>query len=192
MTTAMRMTRVAMLSAVMTAAAAIPAHAMQADVVTVGDPQVKDDLFAGTEKFAQGASDVTNIDLGPDMLGMIGGKQAGDLAHKMNFILVRTYTYPSTGMYKLDDVEVYRQKLRSGNWNCFIHTYQSKSGDSADICNRALPNHEGNEMVLLTVAPKELTFIHMSGDVSLEDLSKLGAFGNMNVAKPSKPSEPSK
>ncbi len=192
MTMAMRMTRVATMAAVMTVAATIPARAMQAQVLAVGDPQVKDDLFAGTEKFAQGASDVTNINIGPEMLGMISGNQAADLAHKMKFILVRTYTYPNKGMYKLEDVEVYRQKLRSGSWNCFIHTYESNGGNSTDICNRALANHEGNEMVILTVAPKELTFIHMSGNASLADLSKLGSLGNMNAPKPVTPPASSK
>lgn len=165
---------------------------MQAEMMSVGDPQVKDDLFAGTEKFANGASDVTDVNLGPEMLGMVSGKHGGDLAHKMNFMVVRTYEYPHTGMYRMEDVEAYRQKLRTGNWNCFIHTYESKSGESTDICSRALPNNQGNEMVILTVEPKELTFIHMSGNASLADLGKLGHMGNMggNVPEPPAPPAP--
>jgi hypothetical protein len=162
----------------------------QAEMMAVGDPQVKDDLFAGTEKFAQGASDVTNVNLGPDMLGMVSGKHGGDVAHKLNFMVVRTYEYPRPGMYKLEDVDVYRQKLRSGNWNCFIHTYESKSGESTDICNRALPNDGGNEMVIMTVEPKELTFIHISGKGSLADLGKLGALGGYGGAIPTPPTPP--
>ena len=92
---------------------------------------------------------------------------------------MRSYTYPKPGMYNLADVDAYRQKLRTGNWNCFIHTYQQKSGESTDICSRALPNGEGNEMVIMTVEPKELTFIHMSGKGSLADLSKLGTLGSL-------------
>ena len=34
--------------------------------------QVKDDLLAGTEKFAQGASKVTEINLNPSTMGMVG------------------------------------------------------------------------------------------------------------------------
>jgi hypothetical protein len=154
---------------------------MQAEMVSVGDPQVKDELFEGTEKFAKGATDVTNVNLGPDMLGMVTGKHGGDVAHKLNFMVVRSYTYPQAGMYNVADVDAYRDKLKSGNWNCFIHTYESKSGESTDICNRALPNDEGNEMVIMTVEPKELTFIHMSGKGSLADLGKLGALGNMHM-----------
>ena len=121
---------------------------LQDGMVAVGDPQVKDDLFAGTEKFAKGASDVTDVNLGPDMLGMVSGKHGGDMAHKLNFMVVRTYEYPHEGMYSMADVDAYRQKLRSGNWNCFVHTYESKTGESTDICNRALPNGQGNEMVI--------------------------------------------
>ena len=166
-------------SAVMQAQSAVmQAHMMthgmmlQDGMVSVGDPQVKDELFAGTEKFAAGASVVTDVNLGPDMLGMVSGKHGGDMAHKLNFMVVRTYEYPRPGMYKMEDVEVYRQKLRAGNWNCFIHTHESKSGESTDICNRALPNNEGNEMVILTVEPQELTFIHMSGTGSLAEAGR--------------------
>ena len=162
---------------------------MQAEVMSVGDPQVKDELFAGTEKFAAGASDVTDVNLGPDMLGMVSGKHGGDLAHKLNFMVVRTYEYPHAGMYRMEDVDSYRQKLRSG-WNCFIHTYESKSGESTDICSRALPNGQGNEMVILTVEPKELTFIHMSGNASLADLGKLGKLGNLGGNIPEPPAPP--
>jgi hypothetical protein len=165
---------------------------VQAEMVAVGDPQVKDELFAGTEKFAAGASNVTDVNLGPDMLGMVTGKHGGDLAHKMNFMVVRTYEYPRAGMYKMEDVDAYRQKLRTGNWNCFVHTYESKTGESTDICNRALPNGQGNEMVILTVEPKELTFIHMSGNASLADLGKLGKMKSMGGEMPERPEQPEK
>lgn len=161
-----------------------PAAAPEPPVLPAPEsPQVKDDLFAGTEKFAQGASDVTDVDLGPDMLGMVSGNNGGDVAHKLKFMVVRTYTYPHEGMYKMEDVDVYRQKLKTGNWNCFIHTYQEKSGQSTDICKRALPNDAGNEMVILTVEPKQLTFIHMSGHGTLADLGNLDMLGKMGKIK---------
>ena len=146
-------------------------------------PQVKDDLFAGTEKFNAGASSATEVNLGPDMLGMVSGSNGGDVAHKLKFMVVRTYTYPHEGMYKMEDVDVYRQKLKTGNWNCFIHTYEQKSGESSDICKRALPNDAGNEMVILTVQPKQLTFIHMSGHGTLADLGNLDMLGKMGKVK---------
>src|SRR5947209_498720 len=88
-----------------------------------GDPQVKDDLFAGTEKFAQGAKEVTEVNLDKNMLGMVShGKHGEDIAGKMDFIVVHTYEYEKPGMYRQEDVDQFRRKLTDGSWNCFIHT----------------------------------------------------------------------
>jgi hypothetical protein len=169
------------LTAVMLTGVPCCARAAQEGVRTVAaaEPQVKDDLFAGTEKFAQGATDVTDINLDPEMLGMVSGKKSGGLADKMNFIVVHSYHYPKPGMYKMEDVEPYRQKLRAGNWNCFIHVSESKTGESTDICRQPAPNNQGNEMVIITVEPMELTFVHISGNGSLADLGKLGALSGL-------------
>jgi hypothetical protein len=45
---------------------------------------------------------------------------------------------------------------------------------TTDICGRTSSDHETSEMVILAAEPKELTFIHMSGNMSLEDLQKMG------------------
>jgi hypothetical protein len=143
----------------------------QTDGSVVRVKQVKDDLFAGTEKFANGASDVTEINLDPKMMGMVHGGGDGELAHKMKFMVIHTYEYPKPGMYKDEDVEAYRKKLQDGSWSCSVHT-KDKSG-TTDICSRS-SSGDGTEMVILTAEPKELTFIHMSGNMSLSELSKMG------------------
>src|ERR1700678_420931 len=76
--------------------------AMQVANVSMG-PQVKDDLFAGAEKFAQGASEVSEINLDPKPMGMIGHGKDGGLAGKMNFMVVHSYKYDKPGMYSMDD-----------------------------------------------------------------------------------------
>ena len=159
---------------ILNAALPDPSFAMQAaDVSLKAVAQVKDDLFAGTEKFAKGATDVTEINLDPKMMGMVGGKKSdGDLASKMNFMVIHSYTYDKPGMYSMDDVEAYRKKLTDWSWSCSIHV-RDKSG-STDICSRTGPDHESSEMVILAAEAKELTFIHMSGHMSLEELGKMG------------------
>jgi hypothetical protein len=89
----------------------------------------------------------------------------------MKFMVIHTYEYPKPGMYKDEDVEAYRKKLQDGSWSCSVHT-KDKSG-TTDICSRN-SSGDGTEMVILTAEPKELTFIHMSGNMSLSDLSKMG------------------
>jgi hypothetical protein len=137
-----------------------------------GEAQVKDELFAGTEKFEQGATDVTNVNLDGKMLGMVGKGKGGDMAHKLNFIVVHSYTYDKPGMYKMEDVAAYRKKLTDGSWNCFIHT-RDKDG-ATDICSKTAADGETHEMVIMTAEPLELTFVHLSGKMSLDDLGKMG------------------
>lgn len=146
-----------------------------------GQPQVKDDLFAGTEKFANGASDVTDVNLDRNMLGAVRGhgKDAG-LANRLNFIVVHSYTYDKPGMYRMEDVEAYQKKLAGSNWNCFIHTRERKSGEATDICRR---NGEGDEheLVIITAEPKELTFVHLSGKMPFNDMNSLGQLGSLGM-----------
>ena len=142
--------------------------------------QGKDTLFAGTEKFSQGASQSTEINLDPDTMAMMNshGKNA-DLAKKVKFMSIRTYEYDRPGMYKMEDVDVFRKKLDDGTWNCSVRVREKN--ESTDICSRLASDHETREMVILTAEPKELTFIHMSGNMSLEDLGK--AAGSMGKAE---------
>jgi hypothetical protein len=119
---------------------------------------VKDDLFAGTEVFAKGASDVTEITMDPDTLGMVGGK-ASTRAHNMVLNVVRTYSYDKPGMYRMEDVEAFRNKLNTGDWHCSVHTRSLKTGDSTDVCNKRRSD-DLVESAIITVEPKELTFIH--------------------------------
>jgi hypothetical protein len=152
-----------------------PIHG-QETVAAASAPQVKDDLFAGTEKFAQGASDVSEVNLDKNMLGMVGKGKDG-LAGKMDFIVVHSYTYDKPGMYKQEDLDAYRKKLTDGSWSCFVHT-RDKDG-STDVCQRTMPDNETHEMVIMTAEPKELTFVHLRGRMSLSDLGKMG--GNMGM-----------
>lgn len=121
-------------------------------------PPLKDDLFAGTEKFAKGASDVTEVTMDPNSLDLVGGPDA-KRAHRMILNVVRTYTYDKPGMFNPADVEEYRRKLESGDWHCSVHIRDLKNGDSTDVCSRNRPP-DMVENAIITVSPKSLTFIH--------------------------------
>jgi len=140
--------------------------------MAAGAFQVKDDLFAGTEQFAKGASDVTEINLDPGMLGMLGKRTSKDLANKMQFVVVHSYEYDKPGMYKMEDVEAYRKRLMDGSWNCFIHTRDNDG--STDMCQRTSTDNETHELVIMTAEPRELTFIHLKGKMTIDDLRKFG------------------
>jgi hypothetical protein len=140
--------------------------------VAVNVAQVKDDLFSGAEKFSQGASEVTEINLDPATMGLVGKDRGrdGEEARKMKSMTIHTYKYDKPGMYRMEDVDAYRKKLEDGSWNCAIHV--RKSTGSTDICSRTDAD-QTNEMVILTVEPQKLTFIHMSGKMSLGELNDM-------------------
>jgi hypothetical protein len=121
-------------------------------------PAVKDDLFAGTEVFAKGASDVTEITMDPDTLDLVNGKD-GKRAHNMVLNVVRTYSYDKPGMYNMADVDAYRNKLNGGEWHCSVHVRDLKTGESTDVCSKHRTD-DLSETAIITVEPKELTFIH--------------------------------
>ncbi len=118
----------------------------------------KDDLFAGTEIFAKGASDVNEVTMDPDTLDLVGGSNS-KAAHSMLLNVVRSYSYERPGMYRIEDVDAIRNKLNTGDWHCSVHTRNLKSGESTDICSKRRTDNYV-ETAIITVEPKELTFIH--------------------------------
>ena len=141
-----------------------------------GQPQVKDDLFNGTEKFAKNASDVTEVNLDPTMLGAVNKGGNAGIAKKLDFIVVHSYTYDQPGMYRQEDLEEYRQRLAGNGWKCFIHERSKK--ESSDICQRGgATDSDTRELAILTAEPKEITFVHLKGRMSLGEMSMMGQMG---------------
>jgi hypothetical protein len=154
--------------------------------------QVKDDLFSGADKFAQGASDVTEVNLDPSTMGMVAKDKGrdGDMARKMDFMVIHSYKYDKPGMYSMDDVEALHKKLEDGSWSCSIHVRNSSG--STDICSRTGGDHETNEMVIIAAKPEKLTLIHMKGKMSLDELNDMsGGLGNVRprISPPPRPSK---
>jgi len=137
-------------------------------------PQVKDDLFDGTEKFAKNAKESNEVNLDQNMLALAGkkGGSKGDLAKKMDFIVVRSYEYANEGDYKMSDVQEYFKKLDAAGWKHMVRTRSAR--ESTDICVKQDAEGVTREMVVISAEPKELSFIHLKGNVSLNDLNKLG------------------
>ena len=123
---------------------------------TPSDP--KDDLFQGTEIFARNATSVTEITMDPDSLKEVHGKDA-PAARNTLLNVVRTYSYDKPGMFRMEDVDTYRNKLNTGDWHCSVHTREFKSGTSTDVCSKHRSD-DYKETAIVTVSPTTLTFIH--------------------------------
>lgn len=125
---------------------------------TIVGPRVTDSLFAGTEKFAKGASNVTEVNMGPQSLDLVQGNDA-KRAHRTILSEVRTYTYDKPGMYNPADLDEFRQRLETADWQCSVHTRDLKNGTSTDICSRRRAP-DLIERAIITAEPKQLTFVH--------------------------------
>jgi len=154
----------------------VAAVSMQA----MGVPQQKDELFAGADKFAQGAKSSTEVNLDKNMLGMVGkfgddgdDKSGSDLARKMEFVIVRSYEYAKVGQYNMADVEEFRKRLEDGGWS---HVVKERSAtESTDVCVKTDKDGGFTELVVISAEPMELTFVHLKGHMTMQELTKMGA-----------------
>lgn len=145
----------------------------------LGVPQQKDELFAGADKFAQGAKSTTEVNLDKNMLAMVGkfsddgeDKSGAELAKKMDFVIVRAYEYAKAGQYNLADVEEFRKRLEDGGWS---HLVKERSAtESTDVCVKMDKDGQFSELVVISAEPTELTFVHLKGHMSMEELTKMG------------------
>lgn len=140
--------------------------------------QQKDELFAGADKFSQGAKSSTEVNLDKNMLGLMGkfgdegdDKSGSQLARRMDFVIVRSYEYAVEGQYNMADVEQFRKRLEDGGWSHVVKERSDK--ESTDVCVKLGPNGEFSELVVISAEPKELTFVHLKGHMSAEDLMKM-------------------
>jgi Domain of unknown function (DUF4252) len=151
-----------------------------ASLQAMGPLQQKDELFAGADKFAHGAKSSTEVNLDKNMLGMVGKfgddgdeKSGSDLARKMDFVIVRSYEYEKAGQYNMADVEEFRKRLEDGGWS---HIVKERSAtESTDVCVKADKDGQFSELVVISAEPTELTFVHLKGHMSMNDLSKMGS-----------------
>ena len=157
----------------------------------MGPAQQKDDLFAGAEKFSQGAKSTTEVNLDKNMLGMVGkfgddgdDKSGTALAKKMDFVIVRSYEYAATGQYNMADVEAFRKRLEDGGWS---HVVKERSAtENTDVCVKAGPDGQFSELVVISAEPMELTFVHLKGHMSADDLMMVGSHYGVPKGTPKK------
>lgn len=174
------------LAGVLLASGGAQATAGQRHIVlsAFGEPQVKDDLFAGADKFSHGAKSSTEVNLDSKMLAMaakFAGSDSDDrsdkadanLVKKLEFVIVRSYEYEKPGQYSMADVEEFQRRLESGGWSHIVKT--RGAAESTDVCVKTDDSGAFSELVVISAEPTELTFVHLKGHMSMDELTKAGA-----------------
>ena len=169
---------------------------MELAAAATGAPQVKGHLVRRDREVCPGRQRSQRCEpRDKSMLGMVGeaggGKdwrKAAGLADKMDFVVVHSYTYDKPGMYRMEDVEVFRKKLTDGSWTCFVHT-RDRSG-STDVCKKS--DVTATELVVIKQRnPKNSPSSTCAATCRSMNLMKMHGNPGDAIAPPAPPSPPS-
>ena len=146
-------------------------------------------MLEGLDRLGGNAKERNEVNLDKSMLALAGSKKGGrygELAQKMDFIVVRNYEFASKGQYQKSDLDALRHRLEGNGWS---HVVRNESeGETNDIVVKG--DHEGfiSDMVILNAEAKELNIVHLRGHFRMEDVQ--GAMGSAMGRVASIPQQP--
>lgn len=148
-------------------------------VIAADRPLQSDPILAGADRFEQGAKEVTEVNLDKTMLAMAAkflGNDDADakrLMSKMDFVYVRSYEYAKAGQYRMEDLAQFRRRLDESKWS---HLVKNRSEtESNDVWIRMDDEGQFSELMVIAAEPTQLSFVHLKGRMSVDDLIKAGA-----------------
>jgi hypothetical protein len=140
------------------------------------------------DKLAARATETVDVTLDSSMLQLAGkflsnedpdSAKVKKIVGKLKSVYVRSFEFSKAGEYSPGDVESLREQLKGPVWSRIVGV-RSRKGENSDI----FVKRDGDKvvgLVVIALEPKELTIVHIDGDISLEELSELG--GNMGIPK---------
>lgn len=130
------------------------------------------------------AKESTDIDLGPDQLGLLMSLAANEdpvkaLGKQIERVQVKTLEFDKEGEFNPADLEKLRQSIKTSNYVPLISVKERKGFTEIGM------RKEGDRMrglVILAVEPKEITIVNILGNLDMATLGKLsGKLGIPNV-----------
>jgi len=148
------------------------------------------------DKLADKARESSIVDLGPEQLSLLQGltgegKKGGDLGElskNLKSIQVRSFEFDKPGMYNIDEMRAFRDKIKaSGTWVSLI-TVKEKDGFT-DILIEKGTDGKPKGFFIIAAEAEELSVVHIVGALDLGSLGKLsGSFGVPNIGAGKLPS----
>ncbi|HVF57352.1 MAG TPA: DUF4252 domain-containing protein [Pyrinomonadaceae bacterium] len=143
------------------------------------------------------AAETVNVNLGEQLLKFIpfskedpDDADVKDLVAGLRGVYVKRFEFDAAGAYNESDIAPIRAQLSGANWTRIVEV-MSRREDAKNIeVYLAMEGSRVDGLVVLSVAPKELTVINIVGKVDLEKLRKLE--GNFGVPKLEIERDPSK
>jgi hypothetical protein len=138
-------------------------------------------LPVNLDKLAERASESVDVTLDESMLQLASKFLSKDdpdevqvkkLVGKLKGVYVRSFEFEKEGQYSMADVESIRVQLKSPQWTRIVGV-KSVKGDNSEVYIHRNGDQIGG-LVVIATEPKELTIVHIDGQISPEELSELG------------------
>jgi Domain of unknown function (DUF4252) len=143
-------------------------------------------LQVNLDKLAERASESVDVTLDESMLQLASKFLSKDdpdevqvkkLVGKLKGVYVRSFEFEKEGQYSPADVESIRVQLKSPQWTRIVGVKSLRGENSEVYIHRNGDQIAG--LVVIATEPKELTIVHIDGQINPEDLSELG--GHMGI-----------
>lgn len=143
-------------------------------------------LPVNLDKLAARATESVDVTLDESMLQLASkflSKEDPDevqvkkLVGKLKGVYVRSFEFDKDGQYSQTDVDAIRAQLKSPQWTRIVGV-KSVKGDNSEI----YIHRNGDQiagLVVIATEPRELTIVHIDGQINPEELSELG--GHMGI-----------
>jgi hypothetical protein len=171
----------------MALAAALAASASAQDIVKMLDwdalgskarESVNVNMDGPTLAMAQAFIDKTPL-AGMAKKGGIDSERAKELVQKLKGVYVRVLEFDKPGEYDMAQVEALRSKLATMQFNALVDVREKGKETTGVFIKSDGKTVQG--LVVLVAEPKELTLVHLVGDIAAADLEQLGAIPNVHL-----------
>jgi hypothetical protein len=144
---------------------------------------------AGLDRYEAQAADSVEVTIDDKVLRLAAGalsdgkpqeRAVKALLAGLKNVYVRAFRFDGEGVYQAAEVEALRARFMTPGWSRIVGVRSRKYGDNVDVfISSAGEQLKGIGVVI--AAPRELVFVHVSGDIDLERLRELE--GHFNVPR---------
>lgn len=144
---------------------------------------------SGMDRYEAVASDSVEITVDEKVLRMaakaLSDRKPEEKAIKaliggLKGVYVRAFEFDREGVYQPAEVEALRARFRAPEWSRVVGVRSRKYGDNVDVYFSSA-GEQLKGLAVVVASPRELVYVHVSGDIDLERLRDLE--GRFNVPK---------
>ncbi len=135
----------------------------------------------GLEKYEAEATDSVEITIDDRVLrlaaGALSDRKPDERAVKaliagLKGVYVRAFEFDREGVYQPAEVETLRSRFTGPGWTRIVNVRSKKYGDNVDVYLSSAGDLVKG-LAVVVAAPRELVYVHVSGDIDIERLRAL-------------------